>query len=50
MRNQFLIIVFVFVGSVLYTPAIAQSLSVSDVENSIKKDGKYAILVPTARY
>ena len=50
MRNQFLMIVFVFVGSVLYTPAQAQSLSVSDVENAVKKDGKYAILVPNARY
>ena len=50
MRNQFLILVFVFVGSVLYTPAQAQSLSVSAVENAVKKDGKYAILVPNARY
>lgn len=50
MRNQLLMIVFIFVGSVLYTPANAQSLSTSDVENSIKKDGKYAILVPNARY
>ena len=50
MRNQFLLIVFVFVGSVLYTPASAQSLSVSAIENSVKKDGKYAILVPNARY
>ncbi len=50
MRNQFLMIVFVFVGSVMYTPATAQSLSVSAVENAVKKDGKYAILVPNARY
>ena len=50
MRNQLLMVVFVFVGSVLYNPATAQSLKVSEVENSIKKDGRYAILVPTARY
>lgn len=50
MRNQFLMIVFIFVGSVLYTPAKAQSLSISTVENAIKKNGKYAILVPNARY
>lgn len=50
MRNQFLMIVSVFVASVLYTPAKAQSLSVSTIENSVKKDGKYAILVPNARY
>lgn len=50
MRHQFLLILFVFVGSVLYTPATAQTLSVSDIENSVKTDGKYAILVPNARY
>lgn len=50
MRNQFLMILFVFVGSVLYTPAHAQSLSVTDIENAVKTDGKYAILVPNARY
>ena len=50
MRNQFLMVLFVFVGSVLYTPAMAQSLSVSAVEQSIKEDGKYAILVSNARY
>ncbi|EGV42302.1 hypothetical protein BZARG_389 [Bizionia argentinensis JUB59] len=50
MKNQFLMILFVFVGSVLYNPVTAQSLSVSDIENSIKKDGKYAILVSNVRY
>lgn len=50
MKNQLLIILSIFVGSVLYTPVNAQSLSVSAVENSIKKDGKYAILVSNARY
>ncbi|MEO8934625.1 MAG: hypothetical protein ABI295_09965 [Xanthomarina sp.] len=50
MRNQFLMVLFVFVGSVLYTSASAQSLSVSAVEDSVKKDGKYAILVSNARY
>lgn len=50
MKNQFLMVLFVFVGSVLFTPAQAQSLSVKEVENSVKMDGKYAILVPNARY
>ncbi|WP_157491929.1 DsrE family protein [Gelidibacter mesophilus] len=50
MRNQFLMILFIIVGSVFYTPSTAQSLSVSDIENSIKNDGNYAILVPNARY
>ncbi len=50
MRSQFLMIVFIFVGSVIYAPASAQSLSVSDVEKSIKADGKYAIMVPSSPY
>ncbi|TYB78853.1 DsrE family protein [Bizionia myxarmorum] len=50
MRNKFLMILFVFVGSVFYTKTTAQSLSVEAIENSIKKDGKYALLVSNARY
>ena len=50
MKNQLLMIVFIFVGSVLYSPAKAQSPSVSEIENAVKTDGKYAILVPNARY
>lgn len=50
MRNQLLMFLFVFVGSVLYTSTSAQSLSVTAIENAVKKDGKYAILVPNARY
>ncbi|MEO5790166.1 DsrE family protein [Gelidibacter sp.] len=50
MKNQFLMIAFILVGSVFYTAVSAQSLSVSDIENSVKNDGKYAILVPNARY
>jgi intracellular sulfur oxidation DsrE/DsrF family protein len=50
MKNHFLITLFVFVGSVLYTPVLAQSISVSAVENAVKKNGKYAILVPSANY
>lgn len=38
------------VGSVVYTPANAQSSSVLEIENAIKKDGKYALLVSNARY
>ncbi|MCK0125361.1 DsrE family protein [Gelidibacter sp. F2691] len=45
----FLMILFV-VGSVVYTPANAQSSSVLEIENAIKKDGKYALLVSNARY
>jgi len=45
----FLMILFV-VGSIAYTPANAQSSSVLDIENAIKKDGKYALLVSNARY
>ena len=50
MKNNFLITLLVFVGSVLLTPATAQSASVATVENAVKKTGKYAILVPNAKY
>lgn len=50
MNNQFLIALFVFVGSVFYTSANAQSISVLAIENSVKKDGKYALLVSNANY
>lgn len=50
MKNPFLMFLFVIVGSISYTPASAQSLSVSAIEKSVKSDGKYAILVPNARY
>ncbi|HLV13907.1 MAG TPA: DsrE family protein [Xanthomarina sp.] len=50
MKKQFLMILFVVVGSLFYSPMMAQSLSVSDIENSVKKDGNYAILVSNSRY
>lgn len=50
MKNRFLIALLVFVGSVLYTPVVAQSANVTAVEKAIKKNGKYAILVPSANY
>ncbi len=50
MKNRFLITLLVFLGLVLYTPATAQSASVAAVENAVKQNGKYAILVPNARY
>lgn len=50
MKNHFLITLLVFAGSILYTPAMAQSATVFTVENALKKNGKYAILVPNARY
>ncbi len=50
MKNQLLMILFVFVGSVMYTPATAQSLSVTEIEQSIKAEGQYAILISNARY
>ena len=50
MKNHFLITLLVFVGSIVYTPMQAQSASVASVENAVKSTGKYAILVPNARY
>lgn len=50
MKNQLLAIILVFVGSVFYTPASAQSLPVYAIEKAVKKKGKYAILVPNANY
>ena len=50
MKNSFLITLLVFVGSVFYNPAVAQTASVASVENAVKKTGKYAILVPNAQY
>ncbi|WP_417236906.1 DsrE family protein [Bizionia paragorgiae] len=50
MKKQFFMTLLVVVGTVLYAPVSAQSLTVSAVEQSIKKDGKYAILVSNARY
>ena len=50
MKNHFLIALLVFVGSIFLTPVMAQSALVTSVENAVKKTGKYAILVPNARY
>lgn len=50
MRNHLLIMFSIFIGSVVYTPATAQSATVKTIENSVKKDGKYALLVSNARY
>lgn len=50
MKNQFLIILFIFLGSTLYSSANAQSLSVEAIENAVKEDGKYAILASNSRY
>ncbi|TYB71530.1 DsrE family protein [Bizionia gelidisalsuginis] len=50
MKNQFLMILLIFIGSVLCTSVAAQSISVTAIENAVKKDGKYAMLVSNARY
>ncbi|MCX7548934.1 DsrE family protein [Xanthomarina sp. F1114] len=50
MRNHHLWVLLLFVGSIFYSPVAAQQKSISAVENSIKRDGKYAILVSNARY
>lgn len=50
MKNQYLMILFIILGSVFYAPVSAQTLSVTAIENAVKKDGKYAMLVSNARY
>lgn len=50
MKKQFYSLIFLLVASTAYTSINAQSMSVSDVEKSIKQEGKYAILAPNARY
>lgn len=50
MKRQFYILIFLLVTATAYTSVNAQSVRVSNVEEAIKKDGKYAILVPNARY
>lgn len=50
MKNRFWITVLVFVAAVLYTPVMAQTASTAAVENAVKKDGKYAVMVPSANY
>ena len=51
MKNQILAILFLIIGFFLNTNQLsAQSLSLTEVENSIKRDGKYAILVSNARH
>ena len=51
MKNQILAILFLIIGSFLSTNQLsAQSLSLTEVENSVKADGKYAILVSNARH
>lgn len=50
MKKQFLIILLVIAGFVFQTPVSAQTLTVNQVENSIKNNGKYALLVTNARH
>ncbi|TXE07367.1 DsrE family protein [Gelidibacter salicanalis] len=44
------LMILVVVGSAVFTPTNAQTSSVIESENSVKKDGKYALLVSNARY
>ncbi|MDG4951438.1 hypothetical protein NLM59_10945 [Weeksellaceae bacterium KMM 9724] len=51
MKNHILVILFLMIGSFLNTTNLsAQNLSLNEVENSIKADGKYALLVSNARH
>ncbi|MFD2551367.1 DsrE family protein [Bizionia sediminis] len=50
MKNSFLIMLFIFTASILFTPSMAQTTPVNEVENAVKANGKYAILVSNTRY
>jgi|SRR5690554_2742237 len=50
MRNQLLMVLLVLVGFISPTSVDAQSLSMSAIEQSVKEDGRYAILVANARH
>ena len=50
MKKQFAIMLFVLAGVLLVQSASAQSLRLKQVENSINKKGKYALLVSNSRH
>ena len=50
MKKQIIIIALFLLGITFFNDVKAQSLTTSQVENAIKKDGKYAILVQNSMH
>lgn len=50
MKKQIIIIALFLLGITLFNDVKAQSLTTSQVENAIKKDGKYALLVQNSMH
>ena len=50
MKKQIIIIALFLLGITFFNDVKAQSLTTSQVENTIKKDGKYAILVQNSKH
>lgn len=50
MKKQIIIIALFLLGITFFNDVKAQSLTTSQVENAIKKDGKYAILVQNSKH
>jgi intracellular sulfur oxidation DsrE/DsrF family protein len=50
MKKQIIIIALFLLGIILFNDVKAQNLTTSQVENAIKKDGKYALLVQNSKH
>lgn len=50
MKKQIIIIALFLLGITFFNDVKAQSLTTSQVENAIKKDGKYALLVQNSKH
>ncbi len=50
MKRNFLVLVLVLVSSITFSTVKAQEKSPQQIENSIRKNGKYAFLVQTSRH
>ena len=50
MKKQIIIIALFLLGITLFNDVKAQNLTTSQVENAIKKDGKYALLVQNSMH
>lgn len=50
MKKQIIIIALFLLGNTLFNDVKAQNLTTSQVENAIKKDGKYALLVQNSKH
>ena len=50
MKKQIIIIALFLSGITLFNDVKAQNLTTSQVENAIKKDGKYALLVQNSKH